>query len=107
MGVNVSDMMACGGGGSSPLWRSMLADLFNSSVKTAASKEGPALGVGILASVGAGLYSSVAEACAEIVKIDKVQTPNEKNVNEYDKYYQLYREIYPALKDKFSKLASL
>lgn len=107
MGVNVSDMMACGGGGSSPLWRSMLADLFNSSVKTAASKEGPALGVGILAAVGAGLYSSVAEACAEIVKIDKVQTPNEKNVNEYDKYYQLYREIYPALKDKFSKLASL
>ncbi len=107
MGVNVSDMMACGGGGSSPLWRSMLADLFNSSVKTAASKEGPALGVGILAAVGAGFYSSVAEACAEIVKIDKVQTPNEKNVNEYDKYYQLYREIYPALKDKFSKLASL
>ena len=107
MGVNVSDMMACGGGGSSPLWRSMLADLFNSSVKTAASKEGPALGVGILAAVGAGLYSSVAEACAEIVKIDKVQTPNEKNVNEYDKYYQLYREIYPPLKDKFSKLASL
>ena len=30
MDINVSDMMACGGGGSSPLWRSMLADLYNS-----------------------------------------------------------------------------
>ena len=28
MGINVSDMMACGGGGTSPLWRSMLADLY-------------------------------------------------------------------------------
>lgn len=33
MNINVSDMMACGGGGSSPLWRSMLADLYNCPVK--------------------------------------------------------------------------
>jgi xylulokinase len=98
-------MMACGGGGSSPLWRSMLADLFNSNVKTAASKEGPALGVGILAAVGAGLYSSVPEACGAIVKTDKIQAPVEGNVGEYEKYYQLYREIYPALKAQFAKLA--
>lgn len=44
MGINVSDMMACGGGGTSPLWRSMLADLYGCEVKTPASKEGPALG---------------------------------------------------------------
>ncbi len=107
MGVNVSDMMACGGGGSSPLWRSMLADLFNSNVKTAASKEGPALGVGILAAVGAGLYNSVSEACNAIVRTDKVQTPDAENVAEYEKYYQLYREIYPALKNSFAKLAKI
>lgn len=107
MGVNVSDMMACGGGGSSPLWRSMLSDLFNSNVKTAASKEGPALGVGILAAVGAGLYGSVTEACSQIVKTDKIQTPIEKNVAEYERYYQLYREIYPSLKEKFAELAAL
>ncbi|MBP5363373.1 MAG: xylulokinase [Ruminococcus sp.] len=105
MNVNVNDMMACGGGGSSPLWRSMLADLYNCDVKTAASKEGPALGVGILACVGAGLYSSVEEACGQIVRTDKVQSPNSENVPEYEKYYQLYREIYPALKQSFKKLA--
>jgi len=105
MNVNVNDMMACGGGGSSPLWRSMLADLYNCDVKTVKSKEGPALGVAILASVGAGIYSTVQEACGEIVKTDKVQSPNKENVPEYEKYYQLYREIYPALKEKFAKLA--
>lgn len=107
MKVSVSDMMACGGGGSSPLWRSMLADLYNCNVKTAASKEGPALGVAILASVGAGLYSSVQEACGAIVRTDKVQAPDSEKVPEYEKYYQLYREIYPALKEKFAALSAL
>ena len=107
MNVNVSDMMACGGGGSSPLWRRMLADLYNCEVKTAASKEGPALGAAILASVGAGLYSSVPEACEAIVKTDKIQSPVQENVPEYEKYYQLYKDIYPALKAQFAKLAAL
>ena len=93
MNINVSDMMACGGGGSSPLWRSMLADLYNCPVKTASSKEGPALGVALLSMVGAGIYSSVPEACKAVVRTDKVQEPDAAAVPEYEKCYQLYREI--------------
>ena len=100
-------MMACGGGGSSPLWRSMLADLYNCPVKTASSKEGPALGVALLSMVGAGIYSSVPEACKAVVRTDKVQEPNAATVPEYEKFYQLYRDIYPALKNEFAKLAKL
>ena len=107
MNINVSDMMACGGGGSSPLWRSMLADLYNCPVKTAASKEGPALGVALLALTGAGVYSSVPEACEAVVSTDKIQQPNEENVPVYESYYQLYREIYPAIKEQCGKLAKL
>ncbi len=107
MNINVSDMMACGGGGTSPLWRSMLADLYNCPVKTVASKEGPALGVALLATVGAGIYSSVPEACKAVIKTDKTQEPISENVPEYEKYYQLYREIYPALKASYKKLGNL
>ena len=107
MNINVSDMMACGGGGSSPLWRSMLADLYNCPVKTASSKEGPALGVALLALTGAGIYSSVPEACGAVCRTDKTQEPKAENVPEYEKYYQLYREIYPVLKEKFAKLAAM
>ena len=107
MKINVSDMMACGGGGSSPLWRSMLADLYGCPVKTASSKEGPALGVALLALTGAGVYSSVPEACKAVVRIDKTQQPDAANVPEYEKYYRLYTEIYTALKEKFQKLAAL
>lgn len=107
MHINISDMMACGGGGSSPLWRSMLADLYNCPVKTLASKEGPALGVAILAGVGAGIYSSVPEACKAVIKVNKTQEPVPENVPEYEKFYKLYAEIYPALKAKFSRLSAL
>ena len=107
MNVKVNDMMACGGGGSSPLWRSMLADVYGCPVKTVSSKEGPALGAAILASVGSGIYSNVTEACSEIVKIDKTQTPKAENIPEYEKYYQLYRKIYPQLKNSFAELAGL
>jgi xylulokinase len=107
MNINVSDMMACGGGGSSPLWRSMLADLYGCQVKTASSKEGPALGVALLAAVGAGIYSSVPEACKAVVKTDKIQQPDAQRSEEYEKFYQLYTEIYPALKAQFAKLAAL
>ena len=47
MGVSINEMLACGGGGSSPLWRQMLADVYGCPVKTVVSKEGPALGVAI------------------------------------------------------------
>ncbi len=107
MGVNVSDMMACGGGGTSPVWRQMLADLYNCPVKTVDSKEGPALGVAILAMVGAGIYGSVPEACDAIIRTANVQEPVAENVPAYEKFYQMYRTIYPALKDRFAALAAL
>ena len=56
---------------------------------------------------GAGIYSSVPEACKAVVRTDKVQEPNAATVPEYEKFYQLYRDIYPALKTEFAKLAKL
>lgn len=107
MGVTVTEMMACGGGGSSPLWRQMLADVYNCPVKTVKSKEGPALGVAILAGVGVGLYSSVQEACANMIHTNDPQYPIAENVPEYEKFYRVYTSLYPALKDRFKALAEI
>ncbi len=107
MNITVNDMMACGGGGSSPLWRQMLADLYHCPIQTLASKEGPALGVAILAMVGTGEYASVPEACKAIIATDKTCQPREDAIAAYEGYYQLYRKIYPALKDQYAELASL
>lgn len=105
MGAKVDEMMACGGGGTSSLWRQILADLYECEVKTVSSKEGPALGVAILASVGAGLYESVEEACGKAIKTDKVCAPIEENSNSYKKFYEIYNSLYNSLKDDYKKLA--
>ena len=107
MNVSVSDMMACGGGGTSAIWRQMLADLYGCPVQTASPKEGPALGVALLAGVGVGLYSSVPQACEAVIKTDKIQNPIPDNTPKYEKCYKLYTEIYPALKESFKKLAQI
>ncbi|MGI5959791.1 MAG: xylulokinase [Massiliimalia sp.] len=107
MGVEFSEMLACGGGGSSPLWRQMLADVYGIPVMTLENREGPAMGVAILAGVGAGIYDSVTSACDQLIRVKDQHAPIPENVVEYEKFYQLYTQIYPQLKEQFAALQKL
>ena len=107
MGVAPETMLACGGGGKSPLWRQMLADVFQMPVATTVNTEGPALGVAILAGVGAGLYESVPAACTAMIHNNPAQEPIPENVPEYAKVYELFTKLYGANKDLFKELAAL
>jgi len=107
MGVSSEDMLLTGGGTKSPFWRQLLSDVYARPVKTIASSEGPALGVAILAGVGAGVYPSVEEACDRLVKPAATIAPNLEHSKVYAKYHQLYRGLYPALKEEWKKLSAL
>lgn len=107
MGVAPAEMLVCGGGGSSSLWRQMLADVFALPVKTVASREGAALGAAILAGVGVGLYPSVQDACKRVIVENPAQNPNKNASTEYDQYYAVYQSLYPAMKESFARLAEL
>ena len=107
MDIKINDMNVCGGGGTSKIWRQMLADMYECPVKTVASKEGPALGVAILAAVGAGLYKTVQEACYAIIKTNTEQQPIKENTAEYKKYYPLFKKLYLSLKDDYKALANI
>ncbi|MFI3254128.1 MAG: xylulokinase [Eubacteriales bacterium] len=107
MNVAPETMLACGGGGTSPLWRQMLADVFACPVATAENQQGPALGVAILAGVGAGIYPSVAEGCKAVLSFKEAQNPIPENTEKYGKFYEIYRELYPCLKETYLKLAEL
>ena len=107
MGVRPEHMLACGGGGTSALWRQMLADIYGMNVSTVDSKEAPALGVAILAMVGAGIYASVPEACEKILRLNTTTAPTPENSERYEKVYALYRALYPHLKADYEVLAAL
>ncbi|MDE6851609.1 MAG: xylulokinase, partial [Lachnospiraceae bacterium] len=109
MGINVSEMMACGGGAKNGVQRQMMADMFGCDVNTVTATEGPALGVAILAGVGAGLYESVESACREMIHTDPAKEchPDAAATAEYDKYHQIYKNLYGCLKEQFAEIAKL
>ena len=107
MGVDVTQMMACGGGGRSPVWRQMLADLYGCTVKTVKQEEGPALGVAILAGVGCGIYPSVEAACDSLIGENSSTEPVAEDAEVYAEYHQVYQSIYQSLKQDFKKLSAL
>ncbi len=107
MGVPIHNMTVCGGGGRSLVWRQMLADLYGCPVDILQADEGGALGASILAGVGTGIFSSVEEAAAAVVKKKQPQLPIESNAATYKPYFEFYKSLYPAMKSKFKQLAEL
>ena len=107
MGIEVETMMACGGGGKSPIWRQMLSDLYRCPVQTVKQTEGPALGAAILAGVGCGIYESVETACQAMISPEKTSMPDEKEAELYGRYHKLYKKLYLSLNENYRELAGL
>jgi len=107
MNIAPDSVRLSGGGAKSTFWRQMQADVFGCAASTVQSDEGPALGAAILAAVGAGHFHSAEEACAARIRISS-HIPFDTIANEkYNRYYQEYRTLYPALKEHFEKLGRM
>jgi len=104
LGIPVAEVRASGGGAKSRLWRQMLADIFNRPIVTIQANEGPAFGAALLAGAGIGVYSSVEEACRVTIRATGTQQPLLDNVGRYARFYDLYRKLYPSLKENFRDL---
>jgi xylulokinase len=103
-GIEIKRTKICGGGAKSPLWRKMIANIFNISVDSIESEEGPALGAAMLAAVGCGTFASVEEAADKIVKVTGTVEPEPEIAARYEEKYQKFKQIYPALKDVYKIL---
>ena len=107
MKIHVSRMILCGGGAKSPLWRQMLSDVYGMPVGIPSSNEGAALGAAILGGCAAGVYSSVQQGCRICVRAGDSLLPNKQNHTDYLRYYEIYRNLYPGLRDAFFNMQSL
>lgn len=107
LGEKSNEMMACGGGANSKIWLQMLSDVYSCEVKTTVSNEGPSFGAAILAGVGVGIYRSVEDACEELIKARSVYKPIAENTGKYEKVYEVYKSLYPKLREQYAELNSL
>jgi xylulokinase len=107
MDVHPHNIVLCGGGSKSGVWRQMLSDLFFINVSILQTADNAALGAAILAMAAAGIYPDVQTACSRIVKTAHFVAPNKERHQTYKAYHQVYKGLYTALKDSFHKLSEL
>ena len=105
LGIKIERTKICGGGAKSPLWKKIIANVMNLKVDVVECEEGPGYGGAILAAVGCGVYANVEEATQKLVKVVETIEPEQELVDKYEKQYQKFKVIYPALKQVFDVLA--
>ena len=103
---DIKQVRASGGGTKSALWRKILASILEAELVTVNTTEGAAYGAALLAGVGEGVWTDVPSACKEAVKVTGSTIPDPAQSEAYRKTYQLYRDLYPALKPSFQKMGA-
>lgn len=101
LGVRVSSSTVCGGGARSATWLQMLADVLGIELVLPATEQGPGYGGAMLAAVAAGAHESVAACAGAIVSRRGRVVPNPGLADAYDRRYQVWRGLYPALRESF------
>ncbi|MCM1148576.1 MAG: xylulokinase [Butyricicoccus sp.] len=104
LGIEISRSKICGGGAKSPLWRRIFVNVLNISLDIPESEQGPGMGGAMLAMVACGAYPTVADACKALVRTAQTVEPEPELAALYEKRYEQYRMLYPALKGVFAAL---
>lgn len=98
-GIHIDSLRATGGGSRNADWLQIKADITGKRVVTLNVSETGCLGGAILGAVKKGYYSSVDEACTALVQEKAEFQPREPNHSEYQRLYQVYRDLWPAIRD--------
>ena len=105
LGIKLERTKIVGGGAKSPLWRRIIANVMGLKVDVPACEEGPSMGGAMLAMVACGEYPDVVSAANAIVKVVDTIEPDKELAEKYDRRYEQFRQIYPAVKEIFGKIS--
>ncbi|WP_122645397.1 xylulokinase [Enterococcus mediterraneensis] len=98
-GKSFKKVVSVGGGAKNAAWLQIQADIFDADILCLEAEQGPGLGAAMLAAVGLGWYASLPECAETFVSYLPAVHPNKEAVEQYQKLYAIYREIYPATKE--------
>lgn len=106
-GVRFTAIRLIGGGAKSPIWRQILADVFELTIlRPELLAEATSLGAAIAAGIGAGLFPGF-EVAKEMVRVEEGEKPNPARSKLYLELYQIFQETYRALEPIYERLAAL
>lgn len=103
-GVFFNEIRAVGGCARSPFWLQIRADILGKPVSSLVFEDASVLGAAMLAAFGGGDFSSLEEIAQGWVKIKETYFPDEEKHKFYQERFEVYKELYPALKEVNHKI---
>jgi autoinducer 2 (AI-2) kinase len=91
----VDHVTFCGGSAKGFLWPKILADVLGMPVRIPVIREATSLGSYLCAATAIGWYESLQQSVKKGVLFEREVIPEEKNVNSYVHYYDLWLKLYP------------
>jgi xylulokinase len=107
LGIRPKQIRATGGGSNSPVWRQIMADVFNAEVVCTQTAEGAAFGAALQAlwcwKLQRGEKASIAAITDRLVKLDAATRalPNPKAVKIYRELQALHDQLSRSLRSVF------
>ena len=89
------------GGSRSALWRQIQANVFGKDVQVLEVQDASALGAAIIAGVGVEIFDDFESACSMSVVLGETVRSDTRQVEQYERQYQRYCNLYPSLKNWF------
>ena len=106
IGVSINQLTAVGGGARSEPWMQIKADIINLPVNIIHTSEAASLGVAMLAGWATGVYSSLAEAAEQLIKVRKTFTPRADLTAHYQRQLTIFSDLYTALRPVYQAMAA-
>jgi len=97
-GIKPQSLTATGGGATSKVWLQIKADILQKEIFVLEAKEVGACGSCMLAGVAAGAFSDLQEARKQFVKVKASYQPNPEKKMQYQKNFNAYEMLYPAVR---------
>lgn len=94
-GVSVNSAVLCGGGAVSPLWQAVVSNILGVDIYVTETEQ---FGAAMLAMTACGEYTDLI-ACAEATVKKRLAVKYDKKIHEkYNKGFETYKKLYPALR---------
>ena len=106
MGINLTEIVASGGGAKSDAWLQIKADIFGIPVIRLRTIEGGLAGTAMLAGMATRLFHSAKEAAEHFVHKETVFEPDTVRHAFYREKNALFQRVYPSLRDLLKDLKS-
>ena len=98
LACKLDKFVAVGGATRNRFWMQNKADVVGRPVEVPDVQEATPLGAAILAGIGVGLYEDEQDAFEHVYRPGKTYQPDPNLSARYAEWFQIYKELYPALK---------